>query len=167
MIFFCPPLLLIYEVFVLFFTFVWWHLPMVWLNCFFVFFCFQNPSRSIHSSNHVLVIVMVRLFEMGTSLVSHVKVNMWTVRLSWLIVHLWPYFSLNLLGTHFFFFFTAGSIFWFLFPSRCGKCFVNPMLYLRFLCDVFRIRARTLEIASHGVLWGWFEPQYCYLFKFL
>ena len=40
--------------------------------------------------------------------------------------------------------------------------FLNPW----FLCGVFRIRARTLEIASHGVLWGWFEPRYWNLFEY-
>ena len=118
-----PPSMLIYEVFVLFFilcsvTFAHWSEWIVF------FFFFSFPSRSVHSFNHVLVIVMVLLFEMGTSLVSHLKVNVWTVWLSWLIAHLW------------------------------------------FLFDVFRICARTLGIASHGVLWGWFEPRYWYLFEY-
>ena len=40
-----------------------------------------------------------------------------------------------------------------------------PPFFL-FPCCVFCIRARILEIASHGVLWGWFEPRYWNLFEY-
>ena len=38
--------------------------------------------------------------------------------------------------------------------------------FFLFPCGVFCIRARILEIASHGVLWGWFEPRYWNLFEY-